>query len=118
LDAKLVDMDLDNPGLQPDCLVFYLNPMTGPNGQLTHVKDPTPVPECDAGASPDTVTADCWQLLNDTTRCPGQGQWVEVVRTAAEVARTPQIPVGTELSMQCQVCPTGKAAAPGCAYSP
>jgi hypothetical protein len=116
LDAKLVDTDVGTPGLQPDCLVFYLNPVTGSNGQLTHVNNPIPVPGCDAHASPDTVTVDCWRLLNDTTRCPGQGQWVDVVRTAAEIAQTPQIPVGTELSMQCQVCTAANAAAPGCAY--
>jgi hypothetical protein len=74
------------------------------------------LPGCDAGASPETVTADCWRLLNDTTRCPGQGQWVDVVRTAAEMAHTPQIPVGTELSMQCRVCTAANSAAPECAY--
>ncbi len=115
LDAKMVDTDLATPGLQPDCLVFYLNPVASPNGQLTYVKAPTPLSQCDPGASPDTATADCWQLLNDTARCPGQGQWVDVVRTASEIAQTPQIPVGTELSMECQVCPANSAA-PGCAY--
>ena len=39
------------------------------------------------GASPDTATADCWRLLNDTARCPGQGQWVDVVRTASQSPR-------------------------------
>ena len=116
LDAKLTDLDLDTPGLQPDCLVFYLNPVAGTNGQLDHAKGATPLPECDAGATPDSVTSDCWQLHNDVTRCPGQGQWVDVVRTTAEIAQTPQIPVGTELSMQCQVCSAVSSAAPGCAY--
>jgi hypothetical protein len=116
LDAKLVDTDVAVPGLQPDCLVFYLNPVTGPNGQVNHVKGSLPLPECDAGASPETVTADCWRLLYDTTRCPGQGQWVDVVRTAAEIAQTPQIPEGTELSMQCRVCTPANSAALECAY--
>jgi len=116
LDSKLVDTDPAAPGLQPDCLVFYLNPVTGPNGQVNHVKDPTPLFGCEDGASPETVAADCWRLLNDTTRCPGQGQWVDVVRTAAEIAQTPQIPVGTELSMQCQVCTSANSAAPECTY--
>jgi hypothetical protein len=116
LNAKMVDTDLDTPGLQPDCLVHYLNPVTGPNGQVTQVKASTPLAECDPDASPDTVASDCWRLRDDTARCPGQGQWVEVVRTTAEILQTPKIPVGTELSMQCLICANASSGSPGCDY--
>jgi len=42
------------------------------------------------------------------------------VRTAAEIAATPQLPAGTKLGMQCRTCPDGIPGAPfspGCDYA-
>jgi hypothetical protein len=60
------------------------------------------------------VAADCWQLTNDTTKCPVNGQLVTVLRTAAELAAGPLSP-GTQVGLYCHVCPTGATTA-GCSY--
>ena len=54
----------------------------------------------------------------DRTKCPNNGQLVTFLRTASEVAGGPLSP-GTQLAMQCQICPDVTAGAPvntGCEY--
>jgi len=114
LDAKLVDIDLSTPGLQPDCRVVYRYPPLIANGPWT--EDPKPLAHCDpsysiANPPPDSF-GDCWQILNDTTKCPNApyGQYVQLVRTASNLAVGP-LPAGTEMGMQCQSCPTSAVSA-------
>jgi hypothetical protein len=51
-------------------------------------------------------------LTNDTTKCPVNGQLVNVLRTAAEIAAGPLAP-GTQVGLHCHICPTGATTA-GC----
>jgi hypothetical protein len=114
---KLLDSDLATPGLQPDCRVQWLIPVADPIDptQFTWQVDPTSLALCAAGAQPGNVTADCWQLAADNQRCPLYGQEIQIVRTAAELAASPQLLAGTKVQMSCRVCPTG-GTDPGCAY--
>ena len=120
VDQKLYDSDLATAGLQPDCRVVYRVPQIDPSDptKVIYVEGPASLPKCDASYSltnppPDKV-GDCWQLTNDTTRCPINGQLVTVVRTAAAVAAGPLAP-GTKIGMQCRVCPAGSTD-PACTY--
>lgn len=116
INDKLVDQDLVAPGLQPDCTVRYRTPVVDSNGNLTYVESPNAIPLCPAGATGSTVSADCWQLTSDTTKCPSafNGQLVNVLRTQAEIAAGP-LPTGTKIGMTCQICSTDPSAA-GCNY--
>jgi hypothetical protein len=114
VDAKLMDVDLVTPGLQPDCRVVFRVPQTQSNGTVTYVEDPQSLPYCLPGATPQTVTSDCWQLVYDTAKCPGTGQLITIVRTAAEIAGGP-LTAGTKIGMQCWTCPDFTSA-PGCTY--
>ena len=89
IDAKLMDIDRVTPGLQPDCRVVYRLPETDPaTGKVTYTES-QPLPICPPGATPDTITTDCWKLVIDNPKCPVAGQVVSVVRTAAEIADGP-----------------------------
>jgi hypothetical protein len=114
LDYKLFDSDLSTSGLQPDCRVAYRTPEPDPNEmtKVIYVESPTSLPECDAGATSGNVATDCWKLTNDTTKCPVNGQLVNVLRTAAEIAAGPLAP-GTQVGLHCHICPTGATTA-GC----
>jgi hypothetical protein len=113
VDAKLKDVDPVTPGLQPDCRVVYRVPTLDPQTQqLTFAENPQSLPVCQPGATPDTVTSDCWQLVSDPTRCPTNGQLISVVRTAAEIAAGP-LAEGTKIGMQCWTCPA-LVSAEGC----
>jgi hypothetical protein len=62
---------------------------------------------------------DCWQLTLDPSQCPGTGQRITILRTAAEIAAKAQLDAGTKLRMQCRTCPALPAGAPvepGCDY--
>jgi hypothetical protein len=115
LDVKLVDTDLVAPGLQPDCAVHYRRPAPDPNNptNVIYQEDPQGLPLCPDGATSGSVVQDCWQLTNDLTQCPVNGQVVTVLRTAAEVAAGPLSP-GTMIGMTCQTCIT--VGQPGCNY--
>ena len=115
---KLVDADPATPGLQPDCRVVYRSPQSDPSGSgmVTYMESPTSLPACPAGATTGNVAEDCWQLSTDLTKCPGNGQWIQVLRTASEIQAGP-LTAGTKIGMQCRTCPdstSGAAAAPGC----
>jgi hypothetical protein len=114
VDAKLMDVDLVTPGLQPDCRVAYRTPQTSPDGSITYVESPESLPMCAAGATPETVASDCWQIAHDLAKCPASGQLITMVRTAAEIANGPLAP-GTKISMQCWTCPDLVSVA-GCDY--
>ena len=121
LGDKLVDQDTVTPGLQPDCTVNYCVPSLDPNDptKVVYACAPTSLPACPDGATSGNVATDCWKLTNDTTKCPAayNGQMVNVLRTAAEIAAGPLAP-GTEIHMQCRICPSASSADPaaGCSY--
>ena len=115
---KLADADPSTPGLQPDCRVVYRTPQLDPldPNRVIYVESPTSLPVCQAGATADNIAEDCWQLANDLTKCPANGQWIQVLRTVQEILAGP-LPAGTKVGMQCRTCPdslTGAAVAPGC----
>jgi hypothetical protein len=115
MDAKLMDVDSVTPGLQPDCRVVYRVPeVDSTTGKVTYTESSPSLPICSAGATPDTITADCWQLVIDKTKCPVNGQLISVVRTAAEIANGP-LGAGTKIGMQCWTCPDFTSR-PGCDY--
>jgi hypothetical protein len=52
-------------------------------------------------------------------KCPVNGQWVHVLRTADELQSKPQLDPGTEVRMDCQACPdpiSPDPHLPGCDY--
>jgi hypothetical protein len=104
VDYKLVDTKLDQEGVQADCRVVWRTPTTDANGKTTWVESPTSLPQCETGATSDNIPGDCWRLTKDTTKCPVNGQLIQVLRTKAEIAKDPQIPPGTKISMQCRTC--------------
>jgi len=105
INAKLMDVDPVTPGLQSDCRVVYRVPQADPaTGKVTYTESPQSLPICPAGATPDTISADCWKLVIDNTKCPDNGQLISVVRTAAEIADGP-LTAGTKIAMQCWTCP-------------
>jgi len=113
IDAKLMDVDPLTPGLQPDCRVVYRVPETdSTTGKITYTESSQALPICSAGATPDTITTDCWQLVIDYLQCPVNGQLTNVVRTAAEIANGP-LTAGTKIAMQCWTCPD-LTSRPGC----
>jgi hypothetical protein len=115
IDAKLMDVDPATPGLQPDCRVVYRVPEAdSTTGKVTYTESSQSLPICPAGATPDTITADCWQLVIDNTKCPVNGQLISVVRTAAEIANGP-LTAGTKTGTQCWTCPDFTSR-PGCDY--
>jgi hypothetical protein len=115
LDYQLVDTDLVTPGLQPDCRVVYRTPHVDPNDNyVTYLEDPTSLPMCKPTDTSATITTDCWQLTIDRDKCPVNGQLVQVLRTAAEIAQGP-LTTGTKIGMNCRTCPAlSSPAIPGC----
>jgi hypothetical protein len=119
IDQKLLDSDLVTPGLQPDCRVVLGIPYQDPSNpnNILYNESPNPMPQCPAGATNGSVTQDCWQLASDTVWCPINGQLVNLLRTADEVAQGPLEP-GTRIQMQCEICPAASSPdqAAGCNY--
>jgi hypothetical protein len=119
IDDKLLDTDANAAGLQPNCRVVYSTPQVDPRDptKVIYVDSPSSLPTCPAGATSGNVSGDCWQLTNDTAKCPVTGVLVQVLRTAQEVASGPLTP-GTQIRMQCEICPATSSADPieGCAY--
>ena len=119
VDYQLVDTDSAAPGVQADCRVVYRYAATDFQGQaVTYTESAQSMPQCPAGATNGKVDRDCWQLTRDATKCPINGQLLQVLRTADEIAAGP-IPEGTKIRMQCRTCPaavSGSAVVPGCAY--
>jgi hypothetical protein len=116
INYQLVDTDPNTPGLQPDCRVAYRTPQADPKDptRITYVENPNSLPACPAGASAGNVATDCWQLANDLDKCPVNGQFLQVLRTAAEMAAGPLTP-GTKVAMQCRTCPAQSGVVvPGC----
>lgn len=115
IDAKLMDVDPVTPGVQTDCRMVYRVSVADPTtGKLTYTESPQSLPICPLGATSDTITADCWKLSIDKSKCPVNGQLFKVLRTAAEIADAPLEP-GTKIAMQCWTCPD-LASRPGCEY--
>jgi hypothetical protein len=115
IDAKMMDVDPVTPGLQPDCRVVYRVPQADAvTGTVTHIEAPQSLPICPPDATPDTIASDCWRLIIDNQKCPVNGQLINVMRTAAEIADGPLLP-GTKIAMQCWTCPDS-ISRPGCDY--
>jgi hypothetical protein len=116
MDHKLLDTDVTAAGLQPDCTVHYRRCESISNGLTQWVcqEDAQSLPECNPSYSATNLPpSDCWQLSNDTTKCPyNNGQLVTVLRTAAEVAAGP-LAAGTQLHLQCRICSDSDTSA-GC----
>jgi hypothetical protein len=106
VDYKLMDKDGDaTNGLQPDCRVVYRTPYTDPKDPTKTLYEESPIslPPCPAGATAGHVDTDCWQLTNDPKKCEKNGQLINVLRTAKEIADGPLI-AGTKVGMQCRTC--------------
>ncbi len=113
VDYKLVDTDPTNLGVQPDCRVVYRRPVVNADGIVTEQDDVNSLPECPVNSTNGSVSVDCWELVSDSKVCPINGQRIEVLRTAAEIAAGP-LPPGTEVHLQCHVCTDSSSA--GCSY--
>lgn len=115
VDYKLLDTDVSTAGLQPDCTVHYRIAVPNPNDPTTVIykEDLQSLPQCAPSCSTTNLPpSDCWQLSNDTTTCPANGQMVTVLRTADEVAAGPLTP-GTQIHLQCRICSASDTSA-GC----
>jgi hypothetical protein len=120
-DDKFVDTDLATAGIQADCRVVWRIPIQDPNNptKIIYEESPTAMPQCAAGATNGNVSEDCWQLTNDTTKCPINGQLIQVLRTHQEVLDKPQLDLGIKVGMQCRTCPdpvSNPAIVAGCEY--
>lgn len=114
IDAKLRDKDPSTPALDPDCRVVLQSPVVDGRTKDIGYLDTNQLPLCAPGATPDTVSEDCWEMVSDPARCPVRGQLVNLVRTRAEILDGP-LPEGTRLAMRCRTCADGEAVA-GCSY--
>jgi hypothetical protein len=125
VDQKLVDVDSSTPELDPDCILEYDAPtveiVPTPPGcaicagsacadkldsgsQWTR----TYLPRCDSNSP----VPPCWELTQNWTKCPVNGQFINVHRTPALYT-----PGGDRYRLQCRVCPSadaGTATLPGC----
>jgi hypothetical protein len=105
IDDKLVDADSATPGVQADCRVFYRTPMQDPvvANKLVWVEDAASMPRCNPAQTDDTQSAyPCWKLVIDRTKCPTNGQLMNVVRRPSE--RSTPLVSGTKIGMQCLAC--------------
>jgi hypothetical protein len=96
MDAKLMDVDPVTPGLQSDCRVVYRVPQAdATTGEVTYTESSQSLPICPPGATPDTITADCWQLVIDNLKCPVNGQLIltslHAQAATIEVRRLPRL---------------------------
>ncbi len=87
----------------------YRRPVIDPNNpsNVTYTEDPQGMPECDTGSTPvnGNVPETCWYLGHDTTKCPVNGQIIQVARSAADIQQYgQQLPAGTKVGMQCRTC--------------
>ena len=118
---KLVDIDSTTPGVQADCRVAFRVPEVDPyDHQVVYNESALGLPQCPANSVNGNVSADCWQLTSDKTRCPfsNSGQLVNVLRSAQEISDGP-LTAGTLLSMQCRTCTDsdpGAVVDSGCNY--
>jgi hypothetical protein len=103
---KLMDSDLAQPGLQPDCQVVYQVPTPAKEDPTKVVLEPSDkLKECPPGSTNYAVATDCWQLTTDQNawdKCKESGQLITVLRTADE-KNTPLTP-GTLIGMNCLTC--------------
>jgi hypothetical protein len=115
LEAKLVDTDPSTVEVEPDCRAVYRVPTVDAKTQIIVYQDvDPPLPRCPDGATSDNVSKDCWQLAYDASSCPGIGQLVSIVRSAAAISAGPLVE-GTEVAMKCWTCPALMSSV-GCAY--
>ena len=104
--GTLADVDPSTPGLQPDCRVVLRTPFVDPSYAKTiSYQESAPLPMCPTGASNGLVTTTCWQLAGGSTRCPAGQSLVQLLRSASDIA-SGSLPVGTQMNMQCRLCPT------------
>ncbi len=115
VDAKLYNTDYANDpnpataaDLQKgaDCRVAYRYQNVDITGRITYTEDPASLRRCQPGETNGHLNqnADCWQLIVDKSKCPSNGQMIQTLRTADEVAAGP-LAEGTKIGMQCRTCP-------------
>jgi hypothetical protein len=115
VDAKLMDVDLVTPGIQTDCRAVYRVPQLDPaTGLVAYMESPRSLPPCPPDATPQTIAEDCWQLVDDHSKCWQYGHLVNFMRTAAEIDNGP-LAEGTKLGIQCWTC-ADSTSGPGCEY--
>jgi hypothetical protein len=125
VDQKLVDADPSTPELDPDCILEY---------DVPNVENVSTLPGCaictgsacadklDSGSQwtrtylprcdPNSPVPPCWEIMQDSIKCPVNGQLFNVHRTP-----TPYTPSGARYRFQCRVCSSanaGTATLPGC----
>jgi hypothetical protein len=105
IDIALADIDPNMDGVQADCSAYWQMPYPDPKdpNKVLWEEDPMPLAQCPAGATNGSVAADCWRLVSDASRCPRNGQRLEVLRTAAEIAKDKQLVSGTRIHARCRV---------------
>ena len=110
INSKLLDTDVAQPGVQASCKVWLSVPPVGsPGGPYAETQ---PYAECDAARS----VVPCWYVIQDTAKCPVNGQWIGTVRRSGETT----VNQGTILNIQCLACPDGvsdTSTIPGCDYN-
>jgi len=116
VDAKLYNTDFVNDpspataaDLQKgaDCRVAYRYQKKDSKGNITgYTEDPASLRKCQPGEKNGNLSqgTDCWKLSIDKAKCTTNGQLIQVLRTADEVAAGP-LPEGTKVGMQCHTCP-------------
>lgn len=103
IDIALADVDPNTDGVQAECSAYWRYPYADPKNPTLLKENPTPLPQCPAGATNGSVAADCWRIISDMSRCPKSGQRLEVLRTAAEIAENGQIVPGTRIHARCRI---------------
>ena len=127
VDQRLVDADPSTPEIDPDCIVEYIVPTVekastppscaycpsqacGSDGGSSEWSR-TVFPRCD----PNAPEPPCWQLVNDSRKCPLNGQLLDMHRVPV-----PYTPGGARFRIQCRVCPAtdaGPSTIAGCESS-
>jgi hypothetical protein len=116
LQYKLFDADTNATGVQPDCRVVYRTPIPDPKdpAKIVYMESAESLPQCPVGATTKNITADCWQLSDNTALCPDFGKEINVLRPQAEIDMGPLTP-GTKIAMSCRSC-VYSGSEPGCNY--
>ncbi|MBN2575268.1 MAG: hypothetical protein JXP73_11955 [Deltaproteobacteria bacterium] len=104
IDFDLADVDEAAPGLQAQCSVFWRFAVPDPGDPSKSIwQEGPPLPSCPDGATAATVVEDCWRLVGDTSRCPKNGQRLDVLRAAGSNAGPPALDPATKIHARCRV---------------
>jgi hypothetical protein len=102
VNARLLDVDTNTPGLQSDCNVAYAIP----DATTGIIKVSPAMPQCQGSGTEPVLP--CWELEYDTGLCPGAtgagtGQLINVVKDPNAQA----LPAGSKVNMSCRTCEDG-----------